>query len=283
MFLGYNTNGMAHHDLFDAVELLAEIGYKGLAITVDHGVLSPRDPAMPEQLDLLARRLEANRMHCVIETGARFLLDPCRKHEPTLVSLDPVGRRRRIDFYKHCIDCARRLGSDCVSIWSGVLHEPAADDEVYSRLVGGLEETIDYGAGQGVAIALEPEPGMFIDSQTRFAELLERLPSESVRLTIDVGHLECQGETPIAEQIVLWQSRIANVHLDDAVAGRHEHLFFGEGDISFPPVIRALRRIGYQAGLYVELSRHSHVAPEAARAAIEFFEPLMQKDEPADA
>ena len=66
MFLGYNTNGMAHHDLFDAVELLAEIGYKGLAITVDHGVLSPRDPAMPEQLDLLARRLEANRMHCVI-------------------------------------------------------------------------------------------------------------------------------------------------------------------------------------------------------------------------
>ncbi len=41
MFLGYNTNGMAHHDLFDAVELLAEIGYRGVAITIDHGALSP--------------------------------------------------------------------------------------------------------------------------------------------------------------------------------------------------------------------------------------------------
>ena len=29
MFLGYNTNGLAHHELFDAVELLAEIGYRG--------------------------------------------------------------------------------------------------------------------------------------------------------------------------------------------------------------------------------------------------------------
>ena len=41
MFLGYNTNGLAHHDLFDAVELLAEIGYRGVAITIDHGALSP--------------------------------------------------------------------------------------------------------------------------------------------------------------------------------------------------------------------------------------------------
>ena len=41
MFLGYNTNGLAHHDLFDAVELLAEIGYRSVAITIDHGALPP--------------------------------------------------------------------------------------------------------------------------------------------------------------------------------------------------------------------------------------------------
>ena len=43
MFLGYNTNGMAHHDLFQAVGLLAEIGYRGVAITIDHGPLWPPD------------------------------------------------------------------------------------------------------------------------------------------------------------------------------------------------------------------------------------------------
>ncbi len=283
MFLGYNTNGLAHHDLFDAVELLSDIGYKGIALTVDHGVLSPRDPSTAEQLDQLAMLLRAKEMRTVIETGARYLLDPRKKHEPTLVSPNPIHRRRRVEFYKHCIDCARRLGSDCVSIWSGVLYEPVSDKEAFQRLAEGLEEAIEYGAGQGVAIAFEPEPGMFVDSQAGFAALIERSALESLKLTLDVGHLHCQGEIPITKQIMQWRSRLANVHLDDAVAGRHEHLVFGEGEIEFAPILDALQGIGYEGGLYVELSRHSHMAPEVAKAAFDFLEPLLQKDEPADA
>ena len=41
MRLGYNTNGLAHHKLFDAVRLLAEIGYESVAITIDHNALPP--------------------------------------------------------------------------------------------------------------------------------------------------------------------------------------------------------------------------------------------------
>ena len=100
MFLGYNTNGLAHHDLFDAVDLLADIGYRGIAITVDHGVLSPYDRSAPEQLDQLALLLKALGMRSVIETGTRYLLDARRKHEPTLVSANPADRRRRVQFYR---------------------------------------------------------------------------------------------------------------------------------------------------------------------------------------
>jgi sugar phosphate isomerase/epimerase len=49
---------------------------------------------------------------------------------------------------------------------------------------------------------------------------------------------------------------------------------FGEGEIDFPPVLQALADSGYTNGLYVELSRHSREAPEAARQAMEFLKKL---------
>jgi sugar phosphate isomerase/epimerase len=53
--------------------------------------------------------------------------------------------------------------------------------------------------------------------------------------------------------------------------GIHEHVRFGEGEIEFPPVMQALAEIGYTGGVHVELSRHSHIAPEVARESIEFL------------
>ena len=118
MLLGYNTNGMAHHDLFDAVELLADIGYASVAITIDHTALSPHARYSRQRTQRLRRVLQQQKMRTVIETGARFLLNPREKHEPTLISRDPAGRQQRIDFYKYAVDTAAELGSDCVSLWS---------------------------------------------------------------------------------------------------------------------------------------------------------------------
>jgi len=56
--------------------------------------------------------------------------------------------------------------------------------------------------------------------------------------------------------------------------GVHEHLMFGEGDMDFPPLWQALAAIGYQGGIHVELSRHSHDAVAAARRSMEFLKRL---------
>ena len=50
MYLGYNTNGLAHHALHDAIELLHEIGYRGIAITLDHAVLNPYSESLRADL-----------------------------------------------------------------------------------------------------------------------------------------------------------------------------------------------------------------------------------------
>ncbi len=43
MYLGYNTNGFAHHRLEQAIEIIADLGYKGVAITLDYHALNPFD------------------------------------------------------------------------------------------------------------------------------------------------------------------------------------------------------------------------------------------------
>jgi len=277
MLLGYNTNGLAHHDLFDAVELLADIGYRSVAITIDHNAIPPQGPFRKQRLTRLRNLLEQHQMRSVIETGARFLLDPRAKHEPTLLSADSAGRARRIDFYKYAVDCAAELGSDCVSIWSGVLRDSISRETAMDRLVEGLRHVTSYGAGQGVAIALEPEPGMLVDTMAEYEELLARLDAGNLRLTLDAGHLQCQGETPIAEIIQRWAGRLVNIHIEDMRAGVHEHLMFGEGEIDFPPVLQALTDVGYTGGVHVELSRHSHEGPTAARNTFEFLQSIIQR------
>jgi sugar phosphate isomerase/epimerase len=275
MRIGYNTNGLAHHSFPAAVELLAGLGYESVAITLDHSCLNPFGRDFDCQLAMAAQLLAEHQLHSVIETGARFLLDPYRKHEPTLVSSRAQGRPRRVEFLRHAIDAAALLNSDCVSLWSGVLTPGDSREQGLQRLVEGLQAVLDYAARREVRIAFEPEPGMLIDTMDCFADLLTRIDAPHLGLTLDIGHLHCLREAPAAQVIGQWSNRLWNVHLEDMRAGIHEHLMFGEGEIDFPPIIQALSQSGYQGGLHVELSRHSHMGPIAARQAHQFLSPLV--------
>ncbi len=271
MLLGYNTNGFAHHRLEDALEILADLGYRSVAITLDYHALDPYEP------DLLGRAAAARKLlnrlglRSVVETGARFLLDPRRKHQPTLLCGSVDGRATRLDFLRLAVDVAHELGSDAVSFWSGAADDAAPDDELMRRLSDGCRLLCDHAAAHGVSLAFEPEPGMFIDTMARFDELRRRVDRPSFGLTIDVGHLHCLGEVPIADRLREWRHLLRNVHIEDMRRGVHDHLMFGEGEMDFAPVLAALDEIGYAGGVHVELSRHSHNAVETARRALAFL------------
>ncbi|MBI1247539.1 TIM barrel protein [bacterium] len=277
MILGYNTNGLAHHDPFDAVEILAEIGYSAIALTIDHLTLTPfgNTYLATRQVDLLHQAITDAKMRSVVETGARFLLNPRMKHEPTFISPETKGRDLRFEFMRHCIDTAQTLGSDCVSVWSGRLLDDVSEDVAMDRLVASLEQTLDYAAERDVTIGFEPEPGMLIDTMEKFDQLQQRIDAPNFQLTLDIGHLYCQGETPIPDYIQRYADRIVNIHLEDMKAGVHEHLPFGEGEIDFPPIFQALKQIDYQGPINVELSRHSHDGPNMAKKAFDFLKPLL--------
>ena len=276
MLLGYNTNGLAHHDPFAAIELLADLGYQSVAITLDHGRLNPFAEGFDAELLRLKELLRRRNMRSVIETGARYLLDPRTKHEPTLMSVAVEGRERRLDFLRRSLHAAAVLESDCLSCWSGVLREAISEEAAFERLIAGLQPLLADAAKCGIPIGFEPEPGMFIDTMARFEQLTQRIDSPWFKLTLDVGHLHCQREEPIPEYILRWHPWIVNVHLEDMKAGVHDHLMFGRGEMDFFDILAALTAIDYRGGVHVELSRHSHVGPQAAAESFEFLEPLVK-------
>jgi sugar phosphate isomerase/epimerase len=280
MILGYNTNGLTDVDAIQAIELVHSIGYRGIALSLDRGLLNPFVADSDLKLWKTAELLQQLGMRSVVETGARFLLDPEVKHEPTFVSSDAGGRARRVDFLCRAVDVAAALGSDCVSFWSGTVRDGAGEREAMDRLIDGLERVLDYAGQTGVPLGFEPEPGMFIDTMDRFGELLEALSARGIdagrlQLTIDVGHLHCQGELPIADKLRRWAGRLVNLHIDDMRAGIHEHLMFGDGEIDFPPVVEALAKIEHSGIIAVELTRHAHMGPQAAHQAYCFLRPLL--------
>jgi L-ribulose-5-phosphate 3-epimerase len=271
MYFGYNTNGFAHHRLEDTLNILAELGYQGVALTLDHHVLNPFEPDWPAQAEKVRGQLGRLGLRCVVETGARFLLDPSRKHRPTLLSTRDEDCRRRFDFLFRAVDIAAALGSDVVSFWSGTPDEPASETARMAILTVRCVALCTYAEAKGVRLAFEPEPGMFIDTMARFEDLHRRVSRPNFGLTLDVGHLHCLGELPIADHIRRWRDVLWNVHIEDMRHGVHDHLMFGEGEMDFPPILRALDEIGYAGGVFVELSRHSHDAVNTARRAIEFL------------
>jgi L-ribulose-5-phosphate 3-epimerase len=272
MLLGFSTNSIGDVDPLDALLALCDLGYRSLAITLDHHTLHPKSPDLAARIDRWRAALAAAGMACVIETGARHLLDPREKHEPTLVSAAREDRDRRVAFTRGAIDVAAELGAVCVSLWSGVARDAADAETVWARLVAGLGPILDHAARRGVVLGFEPEPGMVVDTLARSGALFDRLGRpDHLRLTADTGHLECMGERPVRDALRPWADRIVNVHVDDMLACRHEHLPLGAGDVDFSAVFAALAAGGYRGGFHVELPRQAHRWLATARESAAFL------------
>ena len=265
----YNTNGAANHRLSDAVALIAEAGYDGVALTLDHHHLDPMEEGWVARAEALARALHARRLGCVVETGARFLLDPRRKHEPTLLTPSPEGRARRVDFLRRAIDIGQVLGAEAVSFWAGVPLPGVDRGEAGGWLVEGVAQVLEHAARRGVTAALEPEPGMLVETLDDWALLRDRLPA--LALALDLGHCLVTQEREPAAAVREFADHLGTVAIEDMRRGDHTHLPFGEGDMDIPACLDALEAVGFQRLVCVELSRESHQADRMIPQSLEWL------------
>jgi sugar phosphate isomerase/epimerase len=279
VLLGYNTNGFTSHSMEDALRVIAGLGYRSVGLTIDHHALDPFAPELDARVARCAALLRELGLVAVVETGARFLLDPWRKHWPTLLDADHGARERRVQFLTRAIDIAAAIGAPVVSLWSGSVaagappEAPAALDD---RLAAGLRWLCAHAAVHGVVIGFEPEPGMHVESMADFDRISAAVAHPAFQLTLDVGHAHLTEADGAEATVRRYAARIANVHLEGMARPTHDHLVPWEGDLDLLGVVRALRTLDYRGPATFELSRHSHAAVDTARRALAYVTPALR-------
>jgi D-psicose/D-tagatose/L-ribulose 3-epimerase len=143
-------------------------------------------------------------------------------------------------------------------IWERQVIPPA---EQWATGARNVRELGKYAGDLGLQIALELEPFQLslvrdVDTMSRF---LDDVSQPAVKANIDVSHLQLSG-TPPAELARL-RGKAIHVHLSDCDGKVHGDLPPGRGVVDFPPYLRAIKDLGIDGAVSIELE----YAPEPDR------------------
>ncbi len=268
----YNTNGLRKMPFSQAVKRLAQIGYEGIEISLQSEHFTCQDVSLSD-LAAIKKLLKENNIEVsCIATGDKQLLS-LDDFEPSLICGSETGRRQRIDCIMDACDVASELDCPVVNFASGYKTE----DEDFSRkcLLEGITELADYAKEVGVIIAIEPEPGMYIDTTKKAAELIKTLKKENFLMNLDIGHVEC-CENNFLNSVEQALEFTAHIHIEDIKNKVHHHEIPGAGDIDFKRVFQIINRSGYDKAISVELYDHADEAENAMKESFDYLTSILK-------
>jgi sugar phosphate isomerase/epimerase len=275
--LAFSTNAFKKNTLEEAIEAIARIGYGGIELMADVPHAYPQN--MDEQR--IARvRERIKKLGLSVSNVNAFTLFACGDtYHPTWIEDDEAKRRTRIEHTLRSIELAKVFGAKTISLQPG---GPLIGTTISRQLAGerfaeGLRQAIPAAKSAGVTLAIEPEPGLFIESSAEYVEFKRTYfdGEPQVKMNCDIGHLFCVGDDPV-EVIRGMAEQIAHVHLEDIGENRvHQHLTPGKGAIDFPRIFAALCDIGYTGRVTVELYPYETTAAGVAKAAWDHLQPML--------
>jgi sugar phosphate isomerase/epimerase len=277
--LAFSTNAFKKNSLEEAIASIAGAGYSGVELMAD----VPH--AYPPSLDSAARLAIKHQIRSlgltVSNINAFTLFALGDTYHPTWIEEDERQRDLRIEHTMHCIELAHEMDCGTVSIQPGgpMIGTTMDRETAGKRFADGLERLLPLAQRLGVTLAIEPEPGLFIQTSQEYLEFKTAFFREDsgVRMNCDIGHLFCVNEDP-SQTIRSMPQEIAHVHMEDIGANRvHQHLAPGKGVIDFGSIFAALREIKYRGWVTVELYPYETTAAGVAKQAIEYLQPLMNE------
>jgi sugar phosphate isomerase/epimerase len=269
--LAFSSNAFKKNTLEESIEAIADIGYGAIELMADLHHAYP--PTFDSQRRAQANAILENRNLVVSNINAFTHFVDGDTYHPTWIEDDKDLREKRIAHTLNCIDLAKDFGARTISLQPGgpLIGTKLSRDAAAERFAEGLSRCLDRAKQNNVSLAIEPEPGLFIQTSREYLEFKDRFfaKEDNIQMNCDIGHLFCVGDDP-AKVIRDLAAHVAHVHVEDIGKNRvHQHLTPGKGVIDFKGIFDALKDIGYQGWATVELYPYETSAAGVAKMAWE--------------
>lgn len=86
-----------------------------------------------------------------------------------------------------------------------------------------------------------------------FIKIFERFPTLKLTLDTGHGHMGSRGGKRLFDFIDRFHDRIGHIHANDNFGKEDNHLPIGTGTVDFPKVIKALKKVAYDATITLEV------------------------------
>ena len=203
-------------------------------------------------------------------------------HTPSqLASEDKTKRQEAMDTYKRAVETAQRLGSknitsitpypfsmtdgyDGKAEFMAIRHIPTVQiftvdadlerdfDANYNLFIEQIKWCCDLAGQAGLKVLLEPHPYRYVNSASSMLRVIDKTGADNLGMNFDPSHLFPSGDMP---QITVRQlgSRIGHTHFSDNDSYTNAHWRPGKGKIDWFAVMQALKSVGYDDVISLEL------------------------------
>ena len=160
---------------------------------------------------------------------------------------------------------AARFGAEHLVLGGGAVRAAGIREEDYRLLAEGLEKAVALADEAGLVTSYHPHLGSCVESPEQVERLFEYT---GINFCPDTAHLEAGGGDS-ANLISTYGDRVRYVHLKDYKDGGF--LPLGQGELDFTSILNALRDIGYDGWIAVELDAYED-PKEGARTSKRFLD-----------
>lgn len=246
----------------DAIRRIAAQGFKQIELIAwNQDVL--QEAYTPEDI----RRLR----HLLREEGlglSEFVFTP-----RGVADADPTRRRAGIEQFQRAVEIAHELGTDIINSvvatpfelpFPGLLSLPQSQELIvdvpkgldwaggYDTYVESLQACCAACEQAGLRYALETHPYRWATTAMSLMRLIEHVGSSALGVNLDPSHMFPCGELP---HVAVYQlgPRVFHTHFSDNDGVTNAHWRPGKGKIDWSALLSALRDVGYDGVISIEL------------------------------